>query len=109
MVDQVRVDLVEGVEIGEPAQRQRVIGLDDNAAAAQVFAGSTSSFIRTDSLGGRSLVERLRKRVVELPLQVCSPAGIVGHLQRVVVGSADVAPSVQRTELVVVEGVRAVL
>jgi hypothetical protein len=49
--------LVEGVEIGEPAQRQRIPGIDDNTAAIQVVAGSTSAFVRTDSLGCRCLVE----------------------------------------------------
>src|SRR5205823_13460292 len=44
-----------------------------------------------------------------LPLQVRSPVDVVGNLQRVVVGSAEIAPSVQRTELVTVEGVRAEL
>src|SRR5579863_2137318 len=108
-VDQVRVDLVEGVEVGEPAQRQRIPRIDDNPSAVQVVARSAGSFIRADSFRGRGFVERFRKRVVELPLQVGSPAGVVGYLQRVVVGSADVAPRVQRTELVMVERIRAEL
>jgi hypothetical protein len=39
-------------------------------------------------------------------LQVRSPPRVVGHLQAVVVRSPDVPPRKQRTELVVVEGVR---
>src|SRR5271163_3647902 len=109
MVDQVSVDLVVGVEIGEPAQREWVPGINHNAAAVQVVARPTSSFIRTDALGCRSLVERFRKRVVKLPLQVGSPAGIIGYLKPVVVGSADVAPRIKRRELVVEEAIGAIL
>jgi len=66
-VYQVGIDLVESVEIGESAQRQRIPGIDDNTAAVQVVAGSTSAFIRADSPGCRCLVERFRKCVVKLP------------------------------------------
>ena len=104
-VNQIGIDLMECIEIGKPAQRKRIPRVDDNPAAIQIAARSSRSFIRADTLRRRGLIKRLRERVIELPLQI-GPTCVVGHLERVVIGRADVPPGIQRAELVVKERVR---
>src|SRR5438270_8899688 len=96
---------MERIEIREPTQGKRVPRIDNNPSAIHVAARPSRSLIWPNTLRRGGLVKRLGEGVVELSHQV-RPACVVGHLQRVVVGGADVPPRIERAELIMEKRVR---